>query len=375
MGVTIQFESHRVELPFIYEAEHDSAVLEYYDQPPSIPLSYCAANGRRLSLMHTSDYFVLRDGSAGWIECKTEEDLEALARRSPNRYSRDDGKKWRCIPGENYAATVGLVYEVWSAAQVNWILHRNLQFLEDYLRLSSVTTADFVNPAILEESLKSKEPASVHHIAARLGYSNDGYIQQKFPDLCAAISRKIAKRKQAHFDVMRRTLERALGEDSAPTLTELSRRLGCTTSSTLRMHEPRLCDQILARYRTCIEERRSELRKAEESALGQTPVPSVRSVCTQLGVTVWFMNKYFPDVRRRISEQHRRCSLAETARRRKLLFDAVRDNAAEIHCRGLYPSAARIADRIPQGLRCQWMTLNAAVRQARTDLGISMSDQ
>jgi putative transposase len=32
MGVTIQFESHRVELPFIYEAEHDSQVFEYYDQ-------------------------------------------------------------------------------------------------------------------------------------------------------------------------------------------------------------------------------------------------------------------------------------------------------------------------------------------------------
>lgn len=149
MGVTIQFESHRVELPFIYEAEHDSAVLEYYDQPPSIPLSYCAANGRRLSVMHTPDYFVLRDGSAGWIECKTEEDLEALASRSPNRYSRDDGKRWRCIPGEKYAATVGLAYEVWSAAQVNWVLHRNLQFLEDYLRLNSATTADFLNPAII----------------------------------------------------------------------------------------------------------------------------------------------------------------------------------------------------------------------------------
>ena len=62
MGVTIQFESHRVELPFIYEAEHDSQVLEYYDQPPSIPLVYRALNGRRLSVMHTPDYFVLRDG-------------------------------------------------------------------------------------------------------------------------------------------------------------------------------------------------------------------------------------------------------------------------------------------------------------------------
>jgi len=38
---------------------------------------------------------------------------------------------------------------VWSAAQVNWVLQRNLQFLEDYLRFSSAITADSVNPAIL----------------------------------------------------------------------------------------------------------------------------------------------------------------------------------------------------------------------------------
>ena len=149
MGVTIQFESHRVELPFIYEAEYDSQVLEYYDQPPSIPLVYRAVNGRRLSVMHTPDYFVLREGSACWIECKTEEDLEALASRNPNRYSRDVGGKWRCIPGEEHATTVGLGYEVWSAAQVNWVLQRNLQFLEDYLRFGSANPPDTVNPAVI----------------------------------------------------------------------------------------------------------------------------------------------------------------------------------------------------------------------------------
>jgi putative transposase len=39
MGFTIQFESHRVQLPFIYEAEHDREVLEYYDHPVSISLT------------------------------------------------------------------------------------------------------------------------------------------------------------------------------------------------------------------------------------------------------------------------------------------------------------------------------------------------
>jgi hypothetical protein len=35
MGVTIEFESHRVELAGIYEMEHDAEVLEFYDQPIS----------------------------------------------------------------------------------------------------------------------------------------------------------------------------------------------------------------------------------------------------------------------------------------------------------------------------------------------------
>ena len=40
---------------------------------------------------------------------------------------------------------------------------------------------------ILERSLKSNTPTSVHLIAASLGYSNEGYIHQKYPELCRAI--------------------------------------------------------------------------------------------------------------------------------------------------------------------------------------------
>jgi transcriptional regulator with XRE-family HTH domain len=228
---------------------------------------------------------------------------------------------------------------------------------------------------ILEESLKSHEPVSVHHIAAFIGYSNDGYLMQKFPELCAAISKKIAEKRHARLDEMRQVLENALGEHPAPTLTELSRRLGCTTSSTLRMHEPDLCNQLLVRYRKHVEERRCALRKAAESALEETPVPSLRSVCERLGITTWEMNQYFPDVRLRIAEQHRRCRSAETARHREMLFEAVRQVATEVYGRGLYPSAARIADRIPKGLRCEWMTMNEAIRQAQKALGISINNQ
>jgi len=134
MGVTIQFESHRVELAVVYELEHNADVLEYWDQPNSIKLDYESAHGRHLGVLHTPDYFVIRRTEAGWEECKTEEDLRRLAERNANRYFHDDKGGWRCPPGEAYAHDLGLYYRVRSSRDINWVFQRNIQFLEDYLR-------------------------------------------------------------------------------------------------------------------------------------------------------------------------------------------------------------------------------------------------
>jgi hypothetical protein len=48
MGVTIQFESHRVELAGIYEMEYNPEVLEFLDQPIQIKLNYEGTGGKRL---------------------------------------------------------------------------------------------------------------------------------------------------------------------------------------------------------------------------------------------------------------------------------------------------------------------------------------
>ena len=139
MGVTIQFESHRVELAFIHEMEHDPDALEFYDQPPAIPLEYLSAHGRRVKVVHTPDYFVIRRDAAEWAECKTNEDLVTLAQKSPNRYRSADDGRWHCAPGEAYAERLGLRYRVRSSAEINWVYQRNIQFLEDYFRSDSAT--------------------------------------------------------------------------------------------------------------------------------------------------------------------------------------------------------------------------------------------
>lgn len=134
MGCMIQFESHRVELAAVYELEHDPDVLEYFDQPPTIKLDYESSDGRPIGVLHTADYFVIRRDSAGWEECKTEDDLTQLSRKNPNRY-RLDGPRWICPPGESYATALGLYYRVRSSRDIDWVFQRNIQFLDDYLRV------------------------------------------------------------------------------------------------------------------------------------------------------------------------------------------------------------------------------------------------
>ncbi len=132
MGVSIQFESERGEFWAIYEMECDEDVLELYEQPSRIPLSYRAKSGRRTTQWHTPDFFVLRRESAGWEEWKAAERLDRLAESQPARYSRAETSHWRCPPGEAYASHLGLTYRLRSSAEFRPLEIQNLKFLQDY---------------------------------------------------------------------------------------------------------------------------------------------------------------------------------------------------------------------------------------------------
>jgi putative transposase len=53
----------------------------------------------------------------------------------PNRYRRDEFAHWTCPPGVRFAQQFGLCYRVRSSADIDWVLQRNLHFLEDYLAI------------------------------------------------------------------------------------------------------------------------------------------------------------------------------------------------------------------------------------------------
>ncbi|GAE33150.1 TnsA endonuclease N-terminal domain-containing protein [Halalkalibacter akibai] len=132
MGVTIQFESHKLELAAIYLMEFDDDVYEFYDQPPSFKLNY-KINGKNRGHRYTADFFVISKDFIGWEEWKTEEELSKKMAESPERYILDENGVWRCPPAEEYAKEQGLSFRVRSSKEINWTLQENLRFLEDYL--------------------------------------------------------------------------------------------------------------------------------------------------------------------------------------------------------------------------------------------------
>jgi len=143
MGWTVQTESHTVELCFARIAEHDQEIHEYYDQPPAIVLRYRTPDGRTVRpVRHTPDYFVLWRDHAGWVECKDDPNLRRLETHNPHRYCCDATGRWRCPPGEEYACTLGLSYQVYCSSAVNWVYQDNLDFLQDYLRASQDLVAE-----------------------------------------------------------------------------------------------------------------------------------------------------------------------------------------------------------------------------------------
>ena len=179
MGVSIQFESHTVELWAIYTMEYDQAVLEYFDQPCQLELAYPGPSGRATKALHTPDFLVLRPDGAAFEEWKPEEKLLELMVTHPGRYERDDRGKWSCPPGEVAAERVGLSYRVRSSAELHPGHIRNLIFLEDYFFectvshvalmqiLETVETSPGITLAALREQQSHLRVDDVYALIAR----------------------------------------------------------------------------------------------------------------------------------------------------------------------------------------------------------------
>lgn len=172
MGVTIQFESHKVELAAIFEKEHDSGVYEYYDQPPPFTIRY-QVEGKNRGHVYTADFFVISEDFIGWEEWKTEEELIKLNVEKPYQYIRSDDGTWYMPPGEEHAKKYGLSFRVRSSKDINWVYLNNIRFLEDYLHSESIVVDENAREILLNKVMERPGICLKELLEEQTGYKSD----------------------------------------------------------------------------------------------------------------------------------------------------------------------------------------------------------
>lgn len=171
MGVSIQYESQHIELPFIHMLEHNSDVLEYYDQPPSMRVRYLQSQKNSyFTVLSTPDFFVIYKDRAEWVECKPENKLKELCEKDPDRFSQGKDGKWHSYPFEQYASQFGFSFRIFSSSEINGTYIRNINYLKDYLcsddKTVSLKAANSIKSLIESEpgiSLKKLTEASTSY--------------------------------------------------------------------------------------------------------------------------------------------------------------------------------------------------------------------
>jgi len=175
MGLVIQAESRTVEYPFVIHCEFNPDVVEYWDQPTTLKLSYVRADGKSITHLHTPDYLVITKSSITFKECKTESDLARLAEKYPDKYQRQADGTWRNPVAEQAAAEYGLGYEIVSTRQMSAAFVRNCDFLADYFALAEAPTDPDSIRGMIAAFFQNQPMGTLHELLAHVKDADSVY--------------------------------------------------------------------------------------------------------------------------------------------------------------------------------------------------------
>lgn len=222
---------------------------------------------------------------------------------------------------------------------------------------------------VMEQNLALDEPDSIEQVALRQGYSRS-CVQNKYPQLCAAITAKRAQVLAAWKGRIKNALQVAMQEQPPPSIQDMCRRLQVSKASTLSRHEPALASLVESRYKTHREEQGHELRAALETALRDRPIiPSLQAVARRLQISSVMLRLRLPDLAAQIVKQHKITSKAEARRKYDGACQKVKIAVEEVIALGMYPSFRRVAARIPETVYKRGRRMQEMVKSARLSLG------
>ncbi len=133
MKCVIQAESRTVEYLFVLACEMDDEIIEYWDQPLRIKLSYLDLSGRKRGNLHTPDFCIITKDQVYLVECKSESQLIKLSQKNPEKFCKDEEGQWISPAGKAAAKEYGFDYKVYTPKSFSSVFARNCEFLIDYV--------------------------------------------------------------------------------------------------------------------------------------------------------------------------------------------------------------------------------------------------
>jgi hypothetical protein len=224
---------------------------------------------------------------------------------------------------------------------------------------------------ILEEHLRTERRIPpLQRIAGSLGYADDGHIRRKFPELCRALSAKIALQRAERIAAIEPAFERALQANPPPTLREVCQQIGLSAIHVSRAHAPALCGKLKARRREYAEACRAELLDSLKAMLNEVPSPSPKEVYVRLGITKSIATYNFPELCRTIIVRYRQHRHQQSQARQEAVRQEIWATVRRLHAQGLCPSVGRVRSLLKNESLLKWKVIGQAVNDARKALGL-----
>lgn len=129
MTHVVQGEGYTLEGYLVLQFEYNTRdVLEFWDQPNSIPIEGTRRDGRSLRTKYTPDYLVICRDAVAIYEAKSESDLDLLCESRPDDWVRIDGV-YHYRPAEAVFGPLGITHKVVSSTAFNAVHAENLSLL------------------------------------------------------------------------------------------------------------------------------------------------------------------------------------------------------------------------------------------------------
>ena len=164
MGLTLSTESRGPERAFLLMSEYDERVLEIWDQPLPIQILRTDVNGRKIKRWYTPDFLVLTTDGPVIVEVKSEQSIDALAKRYPQDWIRLGDRSVDYVPGIDAFNGIGIQFKI-------FVFSNELRFLANNLDLMvrSRRNCSSIDLATLEKLFEQSFAWTLFDLKEKLG--------------------------------------------------------------------------------------------------------------------------------------------------------------------------------------------------------------